>query len=79
MELSLIGLIVLVLGWIIQLIHSWKNNHEIRQWFLIFYMVGVGLLVIDGFQNNLKELAILNLVSLIVAGLILLRLKFRKK
>ena len=73
--LAEIGLILIIIGLIFQLKFSWKGKKEIKKEFLYFYALGVLLLVIDGFMNKLSSLAILNLGSLIVAIIILLRLK----
>jgi len=74
MDLSLIGLSLLAIGWIVQLIYSWKGKSEIQSWFLIAYLFGVILLVVDGYMNNLTGMALLNLVTLVAAGLVLLKL-----
>ena len=75
MDLSLIGLSLLAIGWIVQLVSSWKGKNEIQSWFLIVYLFGVILLVVDGYMNNLTWMALLNLVTLVAAGLVLLKLK----
>jgi hypothetical protein len=79
MNIALIGLVILVIGWIVQLVYSWKGKKEIQPWFIILYGWGVILLVIDGFVNKLTDLAILNLVSLIVSGLVLVRIMTKGK
>ena len=70
-----IGLAFLILGWIVQLFQSWKGSKEIHKGFLFLYIIGVIMLVIDGYMSNLVSLAVLNLVSFVVALLVLLRMK----
>jgi hypothetical protein len=83
MSLSIIGLILIVIGWLIQASYMFKGQKTIKPLFVIAYMIGVLLLIIDGFMSNLISLAIFNLISMIVAGLVLILLlkpsKKRKK
>jgi hypothetical protein len=39
--------------------------------FIGVYILGVGILVYDGFTSGAVELAIANLISLVVAGIVL--------
>jgi len=80
MNLSLIGLVILTFAWFVQLGFSWEGKKEIHKIFLISYITGVIILVIDGFINGLNELAILNTACAVLALLVLLRIgKFRVK
>ena len=71
MDLSSIGLIVITVSWIIQFVFSIRGNKNVRPEFVIAYCTGVLLLVIDGFTNNLVNLAVLNIASLVGALLVL--------
>ena len=72
MDLSSIGLIVITISWLIQFGFSIKGNKSVRPEFVIVYCIGVLLLVIDGFTNNLTNIAVLNVASLIGALLVLI-------
>ncbi len=70
LSLSLIGLSVIVLSWTLEFFLMGKKK-KISPIFIGIYIIGVGILVYDGFttQNNL--LAIANLVSLVVSAIVL--------
>jgi len=72
-SLSLVGLTLVIIGWLIQLAKI-DNNKKINKYFVKFYALGVLVLVYDGFASGLTSLAIANLVSLIVSILVLLKL-----
>jgi hypothetical protein len=42
-----VGLIVICIGWLLQIIHSWNGRREIRKRTLIFYNLGVAILIIN--------------------------------
>lgn len=71
LTLTNIGLIIIVLAWVYQFFVSLKRGRSLSINFIIIYSVGVLLLVIDGFKTGLITLAIINLISLIVALLVL--------
>ena len=70
-----IGMILIIVGWLIQLKHVWTQDNNIKLNFLIIYACGVGLLLVDGFMNNLLNLAILNSISFLVTILVIFKLK----
>ena len=74
-----IGLAFIIIGWLIQLKYMWNKKNEIKFSFVGFYSLGVALLVVDGFQNNLLSLAILNSISLLASILVLFKLKSKNK
>jgi len=74
-NLSVIGLIIIFIAWIIQLF-SLNKRRELSKWFITTYIIGAILLVYDGYTNNLMELAILN--ALIVITAIVVLIKFLK-
>ncbi len=69
--LDYIGLALIIAGWVFQAVHLKKGSKELCPKFVKLYMLGVILLVVDGFMNGLTWLAILNLVALIMAGKVL--------
>jgi hypothetical protein len=71
--ISYIGMILIILGWGIQLIGKEKT---VNKNFVLVYSLGVALLVADGFLGGLTILAALNLVSFLTAFAVYL--KFRK-
>lgn len=73
--LSHIGLLFIIFGWLIQLKNAWAKKSNIKTGFMLLYSAGVLLLVIDGFMNGLLPLALLNLISLVVAALVLFKSK----
>lgn len=67
---TLIGLFVIVVSWIVEFFLMGKRK-KISPIFIGVYVLGVGILVYDGFTNGTIELAIANLISLVVAGIVL--------
>lgn len=70
--MAIAGLVFIILGWVIQLL---SKDKTIKRSFILVYALGDALLVIDGFQNNLTTLAILNLVSFVAAIAVLYKNK----
>jgi hypothetical protein len=77
-ESAVLGLSVLTLGWIIQLIYSWNGKTEIKKRFLILYGLGVALLVIDSYINELMYTMTVDFICLVVVMLVLIRISPRK-
>ncbi len=69
-SLSLIGLAVIISAWIIEFFLMGKKK-KINPIFIGVYILGVAILVYDGFTSDLKELAIANLASCVVAAIVL--------
>ncbi|MFH0836630.1 MAG: hypothetical protein V1870_00715 [Candidatus Aenigmatarchaeota archaeon] len=63
----------------IQFFSTCKKRKEIQPWFIIVYIVGVFLLVLDGYEKDLKNLAMFNLASILVALLVLVRIILIRK
>ncbi|MCL5784594.1 MAG: hypothetical protein M1142_04560 [Patescibacteria group bacterium] len=59
-----LGLIIIIIGWILQLL---SKKPKLQSSFVLTYALGVLFLVIDGWQNHLTTLALLNLLSFSVA------------
>lgn len=66
--MTVLGLILIVLGWLIQLASKGK---EVKVGFVLTYAVGVALLAFDGFRTGLADLAALNSISFIAAMAVL--------
>lgn len=70
LSLSLIGLAVIISAWIAEFFLMGKKK-KISPIFIGIYILGVGILVYDGFASELRELATANLVSAVVAAIVL--------
>jgi hypothetical protein len=73
------GLTLIIIGWGLQLSAVLQKNNKIQSSFIIFYSLGALLLVIDGFTNQLTSLALLNLLSFLVASAVWYKLNNLKK
>jgi len=73
--ISLIGLSLIVIAWILQFFLMDKKK-KLSLSFVILYILGVILLVYDGFSSGLNDLATANLISLLVSLAVLIKLKF---
>jgi len=69
-SLSLIGLGIVVLAWVLEFFFMGKKK-KISPIFIGVYIVGVSILIYDGFNSGLKDIAVANLVSLVVSGIVL--------
>ena len=74
-SVSLIGLILVTLGWGLQFLLMDKKK-KINISFVVIYTLGVACLVYDGFSSGLNNLAIANLFSLVFSLAVLIKLKF---
>ena len=70
MSLSLIGLAVIIVSWVLEFFFMGKKK-KISVIFIAIYIVGVGLLVYDEFTSGANELAVANLINSVVAGVVL--------
>lgn len=78
MDLTSIGLIIIAIGWIIQLFYVFKNKKEIQPLFVICYMLGV-LMLIAGIYLASKTISYYEVFTLIASGLVLGKLSWPKK
>ena len=71
-----IGLILIIIAWILQLIYSWNGKREIRKRTLIFYNLGVAIIVLNSFffLKVIDMIAVLNLIALIMGSLLLIKI-----
>jgi len=69
-SLSLIGLGIVIVSWILEFFFMGKRK-KISPVFVGTYILGVGILVYDGFISGAIYLGIANLLSMIVAAIVL--------
>ena len=66
--LTTLGLSIICIAWLYQLYRlTSKKDESIKSIFVCFYILGVILLVIDGFMSGLTSIAWLNFVSFAAA------------
>jgi hypothetical protein len=70
MSLSLIGLSVIIVAWILEFFFMGKKK-KISPIFIGVYILGVGILVYDGFTSGVNDIAVANLITAVVAGVVL--------
>jgi hypothetical protein len=70
MSLSLIGLSVIIVSWILQFFFMGKKK-KISPIFIGVYILGAGILVYDGFTSRALDLGIANLLALVIAAIVL--------
>jgi drug/metabolite transporter superfamily protein YnfA len=75
MNNSFLGLILIICGWFSLLLNFNKNRGKVTQSFLILYMAGVIILIFDGVKNNLWDLVIGNFICLVIASLVVIKIK----
>jgi hypothetical protein len=69
-SLTLIGLSIIVLAWVLEFFFMGKRK-KISPVFIGVYILGAGVLVYDGFISKEIEMGIINLLSLVVAAVVL--------
>ena len=70
MSLSLIGLSVIIVSWVLQFFFMGKKR-KISPIFIGVYILGAGVLVYNGFTSDALDLGIANLLALVVAAVVL--------
>lgn len=66
--LTSLGLTIICLAWFYEFyLLSVKKDKNIKIFFVLAYILGVLMLVIDGFMSGLTNIASLNLISLIIS------------
>jgi hypothetical protein len=73
--IALLGLSLVVVAWILQFFLMDKRK-KISAYFVSLYILGVILLVYDGYSSGLTSLAIANFISLIVSLAVFVKLKY---
>jgi hypothetical protein len=77
--LPMIGLVLVVMGWAVQLYYVLKGERTIQPLLLVLYGAGVTMLAIDGFMTWANTGALLNLVVVFILALILWKMLAKKK
>lgn len=73
--MQVIGLAVIALSWAYQAYYTSKKDKHIRTNFLILYIVGSALLVIDGMLFAVSVSTLLNTTIVLLSALVLIRSK----
>jgi membrane-bound ClpP family serine protease len=73
MDLVQIGLPLIAVAWLVQLFFSFRGKNDIRPEFIILYMMGVLLLVIQDSTIGLTIWSYLEIGTMVAAGLVLVR------
>ncbi len=78
MGLTIIGLVLIVIGWAIQVFFTYRGDREVNLLFLICYALGTVLLAMSGFFDKTWFLAILNLLTTIAAIAVIKKIGIKK-
>jgi hypothetical protein len=70
--LSYIGLVLIILGWFLQLLNKDKN---IQFSFVLVYVIGVALLSVDILRDGISTIGVLQLVSFLTACAVLIKIR----
>ncbi len=73
-QMSTLGLIFIVVGWIIQ----YRAGKKLHPMFVGSYIAGVALLILENYQGGLTLTLALNLITLVLASFTLWNLSKRK-
>lgn len=73
--MQVIGLAVIALSWAYQAYYTSKKDRHIRTNFLILYIVGSALLVIDSILTIVSINTLLNTTIVLLSALVMIRLK----
>ncbi len=76
--LTIIGLVLIVLGWAMQVFFTYKGDREINLLFLICYALGTVVLTIGGFFDGDWFVAVLNLLTAVGALLVIKKIGIKK-
>mgnify|MGYP001036694740 CR=1 FL=1 len=69
---QMFGLTLIIISWLVQLLSMWNKSTEINHWFVFLYSLGVLALIFGSFNSGSAEVAILNIITFIFTGVILL-------
>jgi CDP-diglyceride synthetase len=72
-ESSIIGLSIVILAWMIQAAYSWRGKKEVQKSFIIIYILGISLSMIDAYINDLLDVAFFNVIILVLTCLVFIR------
>ena len=69
------GLMVILLGWVLQFLYVYRGEKKLSKDFLAIYALGALILAYDGYGSGVLSLALLNLGCLLLAVGTLWKLK----
>jgi len=69
--LSTTGLVFIVAGWLVQLYFVMKGFRTLQPLLLLFYGIGVAILIIDGLGAGMTTGALLNTAVLAIVAVVL--------
>lgn len=61
LTIPVLGLLVIICGWVLQLIHAFNGRKEINKYFVILYVVGCIALTYDSYVSTQMDVALMNL------------------
>ncbi len=73
------GLVLVAIGWLIQLAYLIRGNKEIQPLFIVFYLVGVSFLVVNNYLKHGIIGAIFEISTLITSAVVLVAILVRRK
>lgn len=73
--LSVIGLLLIAAGWLMQYLRMEKGKQDIVPGFVAINCLGIALLVYDSFATGLADVAAMNVLTLAASILVFSRLK----
>ena len=71
------GLVLIALAWLLQLYFTYRGSKEIQKWFIILYIIGVILLVINDFMSGntyIMKVGLFELGTCIASLLVLIKI-----
>lgn len=74
MNMTMFGLTIIALGWVIQFASIEKKNQSLNLWFLVGNIVGTLLLILDSISTNAFMSALLYAATIFAATGVLLKL-----
>lgn len=73
---AIAGVGIIVLAWLVELLKIERGSKVVNPAFIVTYILGVALLVIDGMSTGAENnVAWLNVISALVALLVLMKLR----
>jgi hypothetical protein len=78
--IAIFGLSLIIIGWLEQLYRVWAHKHlSFSPFFLTLYLVGAAILAFDRFNNQDAVSGALNIVTVLLAFIILIILIVRRR
>ena len=73
-DFSSLGMLFILFAWVVELYHSLRSGESMRSAFLIFYAVGVAIIVTGDFSGGSLISGIMNLGVLVIAFMLLINM-----